>query len=170
MSDLLPINATPQERALSLTTARAGSLPVPVGELWDPYTCPLAVLPWLAWSLAVDPWDSNWTEGQKRQAIAESIAVHRVKGTIGALKRALQAIGYECVVNDQTGTPYVFRVGIDVTTGAAVETAYAQAQTIALKVKNARSHLLSVDSYIRHNVMSVNAAECDAVLIEVLPA
>lgn len=170
MSDLLPINATKQERALSITTARAGSVPVPVGELWDPYTCPLAVLPWLAWSLAVDPWDSNWTEAQKRQAIAESIAVHRVKGTIGALKRALQAIGYECLVNDQTGTPYVFRVGIDVTTGAAVETAYAQAESIALKVKNARSHLLSVDSYIKHNCMSINAAECDAVLIEVLPA
>lgn len=170
MSDLLPINATKQERALSLTTARAGSIPVPVGELWDPYTCPLAVLPWLAWSLAVDPWDSSWTEGQKRQAIAESIAVHRVKGTIGALKRALQAIGYECVVSDQTGTPYVFRVGIDVTNGSAVETAYAQAQSIALRVKNARSHLLSVDSYIKHECMSINAAECDAVLIEVLPA
>lgn len=170
MSDLLPINATKQERALSMTTARAGSVPVPVGELWDPYTCPLAVLPWLAWSLSVDPWDSTWSEGQKREAIAESIAVHRVKGTIGALKRALQAIGYECVVNDQTGTPYVFRVGIDVTTGAAVEQAYAQAEAIALKVKNARSHLLSIDSLIKHNTMSINAAECDAVLIEVLPA
>lgn len=155
---------------MSLTTARAGSVPVPVGELWDPFTCPLGVLPWLAWSLAVDPWDSDWTEGQKRTAIAESIAVHRVKGTIGALKRALQAIGYECVVNDQTGTAYTFRVGIDVTNGAAVETAYAQAQSIALKVKNARSHLLSVDSYIKHNAMSVLSAQCDGVLIEVTPA
>lgn len=170
MSDLLPLNATPQERALSLATARAGSVPVPVGELWDPYTCPLAVLPWLAWSLAVDPWDSTWTEGQKRNAIAESIAVHRVKGTIGALIRALQAIGYECVVNDKTGTPYVFRVGIDVTSGAAVESAYTQARAIALKVKNARSQLLSVDSYIKHNAMSILSAECDGVLIEVKPA
>ena len=170
MSDLLPINATPQERALSLTAARAGAVPVPVGELWDPFTCPVGVLPWLAWSLAVDPWDSTWTEAQKRTAISESIAVHRVKGTIGALKRALQAIGYECVVNDQTGTPYVFRVGIDVTSGAAIETAYAQAESISMKVKNARSHLLSIDSLIRHNAMSILSAECDAVLIEVLPA
>jgi phage tail P2-like protein len=170
MSDLLPLNATKQERALSLSTARAGSFPVPVGDLWNPYTCPVGILPWLAWSLAVDPWDSTWTEGQKRQAIADSIAVHRVKGTIGALKRALQAIGYECVVNDQTGVPYVFRVGIDVTSGAAVETAYAQAESIALKVKNARSHLLSIDSLIKHNAMSVLAAECDGVLIEVKPA
>ena len=170
MSDLLPINATPQERALSLTAARAGAVPVPVGELWDPFTCPVGVLPWLAWSLAVDPWDSNWSEIQKRQAISESISVHRVKGTIGALKRALQAIGYECVVNDKTGTPYVFRVGIDVTNGAAVDTAYTQARNISLKVKNARSHLLSIDSLIRHNAMSILAAECDAVLIEVKPA
>jgi len=170
MSDLLPINATKQERALSLTAVRAGAVPVPVGDLWDPFTCPAGVLPWLAWSLAVDPWDSTWLEDQKRQAIAESIAVHRVKGTIGALKRALQAIGYECVVNDQTGTAYTFRVGIDVTSGAAINEAYTQAAAIALKVKNARSHLLSIDSLIRHNAMSVLTAECDAVLIEVLPA
>lgn len=170
MSDLLPLNATKQERALSLSTARAGAVPVPVGDLWDPFTCPLGILPWLAWSLAVDPWNSSWTEAQKRQAIADSIAVHRVKGTIGALKRALQSIGYECVVNDNTGTAYVFRVGIDVTEGAAVDTAYAQAQSIALKVKNARSHLLSIDSLIKHDAMSVLAAECDGVLIEVKPA
>lgn len=170
MSDLLPLNATKQERALSLSTARAGSVPVPVGDLWNPYTCPVGILPWLAWSLAVDPWNSEWTESQKRSAIAESIAVHRVKGTIGALKRALEAIGYECVVNDQTGVPYVFRVGIDVTNGSAEDKAYTQARDIALKVKNARSYLLSVDSYIKHNAMSVLAAECDGVLIEVLPA
>ena len=170
MSDLLPLNATKQERALSLTAARAGAVPMPVGELWNPYTCPVGILPWLAWSLAVDPWNSEWTEGQKRSAIAESIAVHRVKGTIGALTRALQAIGYECVVNDQTGTPYVFRVGIDVTSGAAIETAYAQAESIALKVKNVRSHLLSIDSLIKHDAMSILAAECDGVLIEVKPA
>lgn len=170
MSDLLPLNATKQERALSLATARAGSVPVPVGELWNPYSCPVGILPWLAWSLAVDPWDSNWTEAQKREAIANSISVHRVKGTIGALKRALQAIGYECVVNDQTGTAYTFRVGIDVTSGAAVESAYSQAAAIATKVKNARSHLLSIDSLIKHNAMSILSAECDAVLIEVKPA
>lgn len=170
MSDLLPLNATKQERALSLSTARAGAVPVPLGDLWDPFTCPLGILPWLAWSLAVDPWDSNWNESQKRSAIAESIAVHRVKGTIGALTRALQAIGYECVVIDQTGTPYVFRIGIDVTSGAAIETAYAQAESIALKVKNARSHLLSIDSLIKHDAMSILSSECDGVLIEVKPA
>jgi len=170
MSDLLPINATKQERALSLTAARSGTVTVAVGQLWDPFTCPVGVLPWLAWSLAVDPWESEWTEVQKRQAIADSIAVHRVKGTIGALKRALQAVGYECVVNDQTGTAYTFRVGIDVTSGAAINEAYSQAERISLKVKNARSHLLSIDSLIRHDAMSVLTAECDAVLIEVLPA
>lgn len=169
MSDLLPLNATKQERALSLSTARAGSVPVPVGDLWNPYTCPVGILPWLAWALAVDPWNSEWTEGQKRNAIAESVAVHRVKGTIGALKRALEAIGYECVVNDKTGTAYTFRIAIDVTNGAAVESAYATAFEIGSKVKNARSHLTGVDSLISHRTMSVKAVECDGVLIEVKP-
>ena len=155
---------------MALTVGRLASIPVPVGDLWNPYTCPVGILPWLAWSLAVSPWDSSWTEGQKRQAIAESVAVHRVKGTIGALKRALEAIGYECVVNDKTGIPYTFRIAIDVTNGAAVESAYTTAYEIGTKVKNARSHLLGVDSLISHRTMSVNAVECDGVLIEVKPA
>lgn len=155
---------------MALTVGRMSSVPVPVGELWNPYTCPIAILPWLAWSLGVSPWDSNWTEGQKRQAIVDSIAVHRVKGTIGSLKRALQAIGYECVVNDKTGTPYTFRIAINVTEGAAVESAYIAALEIGTRVKNARSHLLSIDSLISHNAMSVNAVECDGILIEVNPA
>lgn len=170
MNDLLPINATKQERAMALTVGRISSVPVPVGELWDPFACPAGILPWLAWSLAVSPWDSNWSEGQKRQAIAESVAVHRVKGTIGSLKRALEAIGYDCVVNDKTGTPYTFRIAIDVTNGAAVESAYTAAYEIGMKVKNARSHLLGVGSLIGHRAMGINAVELDGLLITVNPS
>lgn len=77
---LLPPNATPLERAIE-AGARAGDVDAPLSPLWNPATCPLDVLPWLAWGLSVDSWDADWTEGAKREAVATSIDLHRRKGT-----------------------------------------------------------------------------------------
>ncbi len=93
-NDLLPLSATPQERALSEAIARAAGVSCPIGSLWDPATCPAEALPWLAWALSVDSWDSSWSEAAKRAACARSIAIHRRKGTPWAVKEGLRAIGY----------------------------------------------------------------------------
>ena len=53
MSDLLPPNRTKLEQALERATARLGAVPVPIKDLWNPWRCPVALLPWLAWSLSV---------------------------------------------------------------------------------------------------------------------
>ena len=94
MADLLPHNATPQERALSEATARIGDVPVRLRDVWNPETCPLDLLPWLAWALSVDDWDAAWSEDQKRGTIAAAIKVQQLKGTVGAVKGALSAAGY----------------------------------------------------------------------------
>jgi phage tail P2-like protein len=146
MSDLLPPNATRQERALSLATARA--VPMPIRSLWSPQSCPEGVLPWLAWALSVDEWDSTWPVDRKRQSIAESIEVHRRKGTIGALRRALEQLGYEVEIDEKTGEAYTFRllfkvgVGAGSAGGALLDEAITRATSIALRQKNARSELV----------------------------
>ena len=145
-TDLLPPNATAQERALSLATARAGGVPMQIKQVWNPQTCPAGILPWLAWALSVDDWKSDWTEQQKRDAIAASVQVHRTKGTVGAVRRALQALGYEVLVNENTGTPYTFRLQVDIGEAGGNEALYNEAERIALRSKNARSHLLGVDA------------------------
>ena len=66
MNDLLPPSATKQERALALATSRVSDVPLPIRTLWNPDTCPLELLPWLAWALSVDTWDPNWSESIKR--------------------------------------------------------------------------------------------------------
>ncbi len=91
---LLPPNANEQERAIEAATARLGEVPVPLADLWNPERCPVSWLPWLAWALSVDEWDSAWSEQTKRDVIATSVDVHRHKGTVGALRKALVAIGY----------------------------------------------------------------------------
>lgn len=79
-TSLLPPNATVLERALE-AGARAGGVTTPVDQVDDPQTCPTELLPWLAWGLSVDSWDANWSEADKRDAIANSLALHRIKGT-----------------------------------------------------------------------------------------
>lgn len=142
--DLLPPNATLPERALSLATGR--DVAVPIKELWSPMTCPAAVLPWLAWALSVDEWDTTWPVEMQRQVIAESISHHRKKGTVGALKRALQRLGYEVEIDERTGDAYTFKLRFKVGAGesaggSVIESAVQRATTIALQQKNARSFL-----------------------------
>jgi len=97
VSELLPSNANEHEHALDDATARIGAVPVEIVTLWNPQTCPAALLPWLAWALSVDEWDETWTETQKRDTVAASYAVHSHKGTPYAVKQALRALGYDNV-------------------------------------------------------------------------
>lgn len=93
MNKLLPPNATTLERNLEATTARISDVPAPPA-LWDPDTCPENLLPWLAWAMAVDGYDSNWPAEVQRAAIKEAKTIHQRKGTVGAVKLALQSLGY----------------------------------------------------------------------------
>lgn len=145
-SDLLPANATPAERALSEATARIGEIQTPIRSLWNPQTCPPELLPWLAWALSVDDWRSEWSDQQKRDTIAASYTVHSIKGTIGALRAALGALGYRLEITEWQDTggqlqPYEFTVDLDVTGAAFVGDVYNSAIKLIDNVKNVRSHL-----------------------------
>lgn len=98
---LLPYNATSTERALDAAAAKALSLPTPISDLWNPETCPVDALPWLAWALHVESWDAATTEAQQREAIKMSVLLHRKKGTPWAIKRALAAVGLDVEIFDR---------------------------------------------------------------------
>lgn len=126
MSDLLPPNATAQERALSLAVARAGSVPVVIRDLYNPATCPESLLPWLAWALHIDRWDAGWTENQKRNVIAASFVTHSKKGTADAVRTVANAFGTEVVIREwfeQTpaGAPYTFTATFSIPTADAAQ-------------------------------------------------
>ena len=91
-SSLLPTNASELEFHLEQVVQAATDLPVPVSRLWDPATCPLSLLPWLAWAFSVDEWDDSWPEHIKRQVVAHSFDVHRYKGTPYAVQQALDSL------------------------------------------------------------------------------
>jgi phage tail P2-like protein len=147
MNNLLPSNATPQEVALAGAVASAVPVPVPNADLYNPALCPEALLPWLAWAFSLDEWSPEWTTEQKRQAIAASVYVHRHKGTVGALRKQLDALGYDLTLTEwhqlqPKGDPYTFGVDIEIhDVGFQDEDAFNQVITVANNAKNVRSHM-----------------------------
>lgn len=93
---LLPPNATPLERALAKASAMPHS-PEVIRQLWNHRTCPVRLLPWLAWAWSVDEWDPAWTEAQQRAIVGASIQLHKKKGTAWAVREALLRSGLESV-------------------------------------------------------------------------
>ncbi|MBA6063550.1 phage tail protein I [Pseudomonas mosselii] len=91
---LLPGNATQLERLAAEALAQIQRVPVPMRDLVNPDRCPVELLPYLAWAFSVDRWDSRWPERAKRRAIRSAFLIHTRKGTIGALRRVVEPLGY----------------------------------------------------------------------------
>lgn len=61
---------------------------------FNPDECPAHLLPYLAWMISIDSWDSDLTEEQQRQIVRSAWAVHSIKGTPQAVKKQLENMGY----------------------------------------------------------------------------
>lgn len=147
---LLPANSSQQEFALEQTTARIADVPVRVREVWNAATCPADLLPWLAWAYSVDEWDAAWTTEQKRNAILAAVEVQRHKGTIGAVREALGALGYNVRVQEwfnqiPEGAPYTFRLLLESSQVGIDQAALAKIFDVLNTYKNLRSHLVDID-------------------------
>jgi phage tail P2-like protein len=143
---LLPPSATENERQLSLAADRATALPVDVRDVWSPEACPSQILPWLAWAFGVESWDVTWTDQQKRAAIAASLPVKRVKGTIGAVRKAVASMGLQAEVVEwfnqlPPGNPYTYDLIIEAEQAGFGEPQFRLLLDLVDRTKNVRSHL-----------------------------
>lgn len=117
MNSLLPSGSSPLERRAAEACAGISDLNTPLRDLWNPDRCPVKFLPYLAWAFSVDRWDEKWTAAEKRKAVKDAFYIHRRKGTIAAIRRVIEAMGYSMSiaewwhVADPRGT---FRLTIDV--------------------------------------------------------
>jgi len=162
-SDLLSPNATTAERALALTVARLSDVPVPVATLWNPATCPAAVLPWLAWALSVDHWDTTWSETVNRAKVAESLRLHATKGTPAAVEQAVVVAGAPNarVVEwwEYAGDPYHFSVEVDLAEDAVTVAIQEAVESTIAAFKNVRS----VCDGVAYNLSSAGAVPAWAI-------
>lgn len=95
--DLLPPNATSLERALAETSSAISEIPVPIDTMKDPARIPEHLLPYLARELSVDIWRDDWPIERKRWIVANSIRLHRLKGTLAGIKEHIELAGGEVV-------------------------------------------------------------------------
>lgn len=143
---LLPSNSTKLERDMEATTARIASVPVPLRDLWNPDTCPVELLPWLAWTLSIDGWKPYWPEAIKRERIRQAINIQRIKGTVKAVRDAVNSFGADIAFKEwfetvPKGTPHTFEVTL--TMGASTPNNAAFQQDIVDEInrtKPLRSH------------------------------
>lgn len=124
---LLPPSSSKLEHTISSATTRF--LPVELRKLWDPILCPAAFLPFLAWQYSVDRWDENWSEQTKRKVILDSFLTHKQKGTIYAIKRAVEPFGFVIKINEwfnTNQTPGTFEIDIGVLESGITEEDYTE--------------------------------------------
>jgi phage tail P2-like protein len=67
--------------------------PAILRQLHDPMTCPVELLPWLAYALSVDIWNDDYPESTKRALCFNALQMHVFKGTLGGVEDAFAALG-----------------------------------------------------------------------------
>lgn len=145
---LLPPDATPLERALERAALRVTSIDVPVATLLDPATIAAPVLPFLAWHLSIDRWESDWSDATKRTAVADAIAAQRRKGTPASVEAVLASFDdlltlVEWHQTTPRAAPHTFEIRLPLGSagGARATAAFAEKiVTEVARVKPARSH------------------------------
>ncbi|WP_073521665.1 phage tail protein I [Pseudomonas fluorescens] len=144
MKSLLPINSTQLERAIEAATDEVTD--VPLRTLYNPDTCPAHLLHQLAWAWSVDRWDNNWSEAVKRSAIRSAFYVHAHKGTIGALRRVVEPLGYLIEVQEwwettPMGVPGTFALKVGVLETGITEEMYQELTWLIDDAKPVSRHM-----------------------------
>ena len=101
---LLPQNATLLERSLEAASEQ-GIDPDVIRGIADSVRCPPDFLPWLGWAWKVEGWEAANTNGQRRDLVREALPVHKTKGTVGAIRRVLKAVGVTADYKEWTQIP-----------------------------------------------------------------
>lgn len=146
-NSLLPPGSSALERRLAQACSSISGLNVPLRDLWNPDTCPVNFLPYLAWAFSVDRWDESWTESVKRKVVKDAFYIHQHKGTISAIRRVVEPLGYLIRViewwktNDEPGS---FRLDVGVLDTGITEEMYHELERVIADAKPCSRHLIGL--------------------------
>ncbi|HBS6202566.1 phage tail protein I [Klebsiella pneumoniae] len=172
-SSLLPPGSSALERRLAQACSGISDLNVPMRDLWNPWKCPAKFLPYLAWAFSVDRWEENWTETAKRQAVSDAFWIHQRKGTVAAVKRVIEGLGYSMTleewwkVADPAGT---FRLEIDLNEIGITEPMIYELERIIGDAKPVSRHISQLTLSLNVTALaSIGSAFIDSEVITVYP-
>jgi phage tail P2-like protein len=144
---LLPPGSSALERRLAQACSSISGLNVPLRDLWNPDTCPVNFLPYLAWAFSVDRWNESWAESVKRKVVQDAFYIHQHKGTVSAIRRVVEPLGYLIRViewwktNDAPGT---FRLDVGVLDTGITEEMYHELERVIADAKPCSRHLIGL--------------------------
>ncbi|EPG3404175.1 phage tail protein I [Klebsiella pneumoniae] len=172
-SSLLPPGSSALERRLAQACSGISDLNVPLRDLWNPWKCPAKFLPYLAWAFSVDRWEETWTETAKRQAVSDAFWIHQRKGTVAAVKRVIEGLGYSMTleewwkVADPAGT---FRLEIDLNEIGITEPMIYELERIIGDAKPVSRHISQLTLSLNVTALaSIGSAFIDSEVITVYP-
>lgn len=175
MTSLLPPNAKQLERLAAEALAQIDRVPVPIRDLLNPDRCPVQLLPYLAWAFSVDRWDSTWSEATKRQVIKGSYFIHSRKGTIGALRRVVEPLGYLIEIVEwfntvPEGVPGTFALKVGVLDTGITEEMYQELERLIDDAKPVTRHLTGLAISLESNgILDISVALYEGDEIDVYP-
>ena len=156
-NSLLPPNSSELERAIEQSMDRY-MLPVQVAN--NPLTAPVSFLPFLAESFSVDVWNEQLSEQEKREAIINSIEVHKYKGTIFAVKKAIAPLFAQADIIEFTGDRvFEFDALVQLKTEQTSvydKNRYALARELINSAKNARSRFVNFQIEMPEAEININ--------------
>jgi phage tail P2-like protein len=172
-NSLLPPGSSALERRLATACGDISALSVPIRQVWNPDTCPVSFLPYLAWAFSVDRWDEHWPETVKRQVIKDAFFIHRHKGTLSALRRVVEPFGYLIRITEwwQTGgVPGTFRLDIGVQDSGITEETYLELERLIADAKPVSRHLLGLAIHLdSQGAMPIRAGQYSGDALTVYP-
>ncbi|EOY9153425.1 phage tail protein I [Klebsiella pneumoniae] len=173
-SSLLPPGSSALERRLAQACSGISDLNVPLRDLWNPWKCPAKFLPYLAWAFSVDRWEETWTETAKRQAVSDAFWIHQRKGTVAAVKRVIEGLGYSMTLEEWwkvADPPGTFRLEIDLNEIGITEPMIYELERIIGDAKPVSRHISQL-TLLQHSrgLASIGAAVSDGEIITVYPA
>lgn len=172
---LLPGNSSQLERLAAQAFSEIQRVPIPLRTLVNPDTCPVKLLPYLAWAFSVDRWDSTWSETAKRAAIRSAYFIHSRKGTIGALRRVVEPLGYLIEVREwwqlnPPGVPGTFALVVGVLEAGITDEMYAELTWLIDDAKPLTRHLIGLDISLEvQGRVPVTAGQYDGDTLTVYP-
>ncbi|GAB7533654.1 phage tail protein I [Pseudomonas sp. 3A(2025)] len=173
MADLLPLNSTPLERAVAAGFRH--DLDNPLRTLYNPDTCPVQMLPMLAWAWSVDRWDDEWPEATKRAACRNAYYVHRRKGTIAAIRTVVEPFGYllkvvEWFQLDPMGKPGTFALQIGVQDTGITERMYGELTWLIDDARPVSRHMIGLDISLQTTgTLHFGGRTLDGEILEIYP-
>lgn len=146
INPLLPNGSSELEKNAAIALQEALRNPNVIADLINPKRCPEKLLPYLAWAFSVDKWDERWSEDIKRIAILNAFQIHKNKGTLSAIKRVVEPIGYLSEIKEwwQTtpqGTPGTFELTVEVSETGLNKDTYKELTRLVDDVKPVSRHL-----------------------------